>query len=87
MSRQVFVALNHINDFNKSLEEGLVITVVERFEILSQEGDVSNHGKNVWRVNDFLSYGLSVLSYHGSHDCIEDKIFIAHQLNASKGSN
>lgn len=87
MSRQVFVTLNHIDDFNKSLEKGLVITVVERLEILSQEGDVSNHSKNVWRVNHFLSYGLSVLSYHGSDNCIENKIFIAHQFNASKGSN
>ena len=87
MSLQIFVILDCNNDLNESLEERLVVTVVERLEILSKERDVSDDCKNVWGVHDLLPDYLSFLSDHSSDHCIENEVFVIHQLQASEGSH
>jgi len=87
MSLQVLVRLDLIDDLYKGLEEGFVVTVVKRFQVLSEEGDVADDGEDVGRVNDFLADDLALLGNHGGDDCVEHEVAVAHELNASEGSD
>jgi hypothetical protein len=78
MSLEIFIFFNHVDDFHESLEEALVVTVIEGFEILPQKGNVTDHCQNIWRVNNFFLDSFSILSDHSCDNSVENKIFVAH---------
>ena len=47
MRLQILVCLDEFDDFDKGFEEGLVVAVVERLEVLPEEGNVPDDGEDV----------------------------------------
>ena len=62
MLLHVLVCFDLLADFNESLEERLIITVVEGLLVDAQVGNVPGNRENIRRVNDLFFQSFTVLS-------------------------
>jgi len=78
MGFQIFVFLDLLTDFDESLEENFIVTIIESLTVLFQERNISIDSKNIRAVDDIFFDSLSVLGENTKNNGVENEFFKAH---------